>query len=658
MAYLIANDSGTLRNFVVLTLFSCVVAAVLSLALFYFGSDYLSTSTGPTTLTDQSLSGYIGIIIGAGVALGGSLVAIMLAERAVDSANKQVDLTDRANGIAERQTPEAQLASEAASHYERLKGMLLTVPSFMRRAQRDGCFSPGSDRSILVDLVGIVSGSTRALLESSVPATITNLASTLETRARARQGADAYEVQRQRYFEYAFSSISYDLVYIGRQLAGPVGPNEDAVLLQMHLQRLLHAIFSVVREVDRLLKAAEKEVERLKNLGTSNSEASTPAQMYKKGPGQLSQFEISFIERVMPVVDLNTKLWLPDDFHKLATISLKRLRRENYSVATLLRPETRIDPSGGLILALHDSGHAEAMLKIESSAAVHGTPQVVRLDEGSWEQKAEKVDKKHVPIFWITEKAGDRLVRLQSFLEERRGHWGKQVVVVEQIDLADDSSNTPSGKYLTLFDQITCWRALNQVHEMLEAMKDDPNDPAETSLPSREQANEVLGRARVGFQQEEGGQRLKLPQGQWLRDFVGPMFERAAAAVGSVPENYPGFGADWAMQCNVLLEASQGGTLRRLDNVEVDRDAEAAHPLQFVSDYYAEFRATLEELARAPLVERPWYAFAGINQPSLRDFSFPNTSFYGVAYIGSGFTLGESRLTDLLAYSRPVYRLF
>lgn len=659
VAYSFARESGTLRNFVVLTLVSGVVAAALSLVMFYLGSNYLSDSSGPTILSDQSLSGYIGIVIGAGVALGGSLVAIMLAERAVDSSNKQVDLTDRANRIAERQTPEAQLASEAAANYERLKGMLLTLPSLMRRAQRDGCFGPGGDRGILADLVGIVSGPSRALLESSVPATITNLASTLETRAAAKRGEGNYRVQRQHYFEYAFSSISYDLVFIGR-LLDPQAEMSDDVPLQMHLQRLLHAIFSLVWEIDRLLKEADKEVQQLKGLGvSSSSDASTPAEIYQKGPGKFSQFEVSFIERVMPVVQLNTELWLHDDFRKLAEMSLKHLRNPNYSAATEITAENPIGPDGAVLLALHDSGHAEAMLEIERRAALIGVPHIVRLDEAAWEGIADEVDEKHVPIFWITEKAGDRLIQLQTYLKDKPGRWAKRIVVIEQIDLANDSSNTPSEKYLTLFEQITCWRAVRRINYLLDVLSaEEPAYVMETTLPSREHTVQALGRARAAFQRGTEGAWLQLPEGQWLINFVGPMFEHAATAIGSVPEEGPGFGLRWALQCNALLELMQADSEPQPDATTADEDGDAVHPLQFVSDCYPEFKATLEELSLAPLVDRPWYAFAGINQPSLRDLSFPDTSFYGVAYIGSRFTVGASPLGELLAQARPVKCLF
>jgi hypothetical protein len=128
-----ARDSRIMRRFVISTFVCEIIAAGLSLALLHVGSSYLPEPD--LVLSDQSLSGYIGIVIGAAVALGGSLVAIRLAERAADSSDKQMELTGMANRIAERQTPEAQLASEATAHYERLKGMLITVPSLIRRAQ-------------------------------------------------------------------------------------------------------------------------------------------------------------------------------------------------------------------------------------------------------------------------------------------------------------------------------------------------------------------------------------------------------------------------------------------------------------------------------------------------------------------------------------------
>lgn len=701
----------TLRKFVVSTVGSGLIAAGISWWLFTVGSNYLGNGIEPAAvlLSDQSLSGYIGIVIGAAVALGGSFVAIMLAERAVESSNDQVKLTERANEIAERQTPEAQLASDAAVHYERLKGMLITVPSFMRRAQRDGCFAPGGDHTILRDLVGIVSVPVRNMLGSNVPATIASLAWTLETRRKAAAlDSQVWQVQRQRYFEYAFSSISYDLVHIEGLLAASVQPNQEIEMLQMHLQRLLHAIFSLARHIDHLLLTAEKE--EIRSSAEARQSELVPrgeAQAFIKEASRFSKFELSFIMRVMPAVKLNSKLWLGDDFKRLARESVRHLDLKGHEQmeAWPLNRDTLEMSQGGLILALHDSGHAEAIQRIEYSFTPREGPEetglepfgnarsgskrpaLIRLDDGGWVDEAEKKDGTHVPIFWITERAGDRLVQLQRYLDRQNGRWSKHIVVFDQVEFAEDSPNTATSKYLTLFDQLACRRVFAAVSNLCGAVQERGGGLPDELEEQHERVRQALKRARRAFHDNGSVDKLELPGGHYLTDYVQPMIEHAAAATDSVPEGWTGFALTWALQCNELLDQIQSDQLYQEDladerpadggaaaipgsqgNEQVMQDthpevepAERADPFHFVATCFTEFKTTMEELAKAPLLDRPWYAYAGIDHNQApRDYSFPNTTFYGVAYIDSEFKIPRtSPLMEVLLDSRlGVYRLF
>lgn len=657
---------GTIGQFLFWTVIFGLTAACIAYGLFSVGTPYVKGSA----LTDQSLAGYIALVIGAAVAFAGSLVAIRLAGRALDSSLLQVELTNVANSIAERQTPEAQLAADAASHYERLKGMLITMPSLMRRAQRDGCFGPGANRALLQDLIRVIAGPARTLLDSSVPATIINLSRTLDERFdRELVSVRMRGVQRQRYFEYALSSISYDLVHVAHQLELPPGPGNDGEALQMHLQRLLHALFSTVRELDRLIGAAAREIDAEPAVGIQPNAEAVAALGETRLTGQFSTFDVSFISKVMPVVKLNPDLWLKDDFAKLAKATVRKLALTlpERIVTSLEETGAAAVDTGGLILALHDSGHAQAMQAIENAVASgHQRPVVVRLDDGGWTECADRVNEHNVPLFWITEQAGERLIQLETYLAANVERWPRRIVIVDQVELAEDTPNTSSKKYLTLFERLACWRAFVLLRDLCDDATGTKAHALDNVQMTDRRVQDALMRARGRYSDGLRADDLTLPVGQHLTDSMGPMFEAAAVAAEADRGDVEGMGVSWTLACNAALELIQSASASARDDA-IDGPAPdeptvgLADPIDFSSARYPAFKAALDELARVPLLDAPLYAFASVNAQSLREFSLPRTAIFGVAYIDSAFGIGSrpSELFRMLAApGRPVYRLF
>lgn len=195
--------------FTLLVVVGATITAGLSWGVYYWGSDFILPASAPQ-ITDQSLASYVGSIFGTSVALAGSFVAIVLAKRAVelsesqnrlaerqseealDIASQQTRLAEESVRLADRQSLEAEAAVAAAEEYRRLKGMLITFPAILRKAQRDGVFAGTVNVSEIsgeqaVDTLAILNGviepiasTCRRFLESGAPSAIISLSKAID----------------------------------------------------------------------------------------------------------------------------------------------------------------------------------------------------------------------------------------------------------------------------------------------------------------------------------------------------------------------------------------------------------------------------------------------------------------------------------------------
>ncbi|WP_312510468.1 hypothetical protein [Massilia sp.] len=617
-------------------LFNHVVIVAVVTAVLMFGLYALSYRIvgAKAALTDQSIANYIGIVFGTAVALAGSFVAIELAKRALESADVQLQLSRLSNEIADRQSTEAALAVDGTARYQQLKGMLLTVPAMLRRAQRDRLFDDPAKSPLVAEMVRIVGTAIDALMASNVPSTVVELASQIEgQQVPGQPRPERTTVQSQRYFEYAMSSLQYDLSVARVTLeVESEGGAQDAMRLQ--IMRLLQATYALVRELDDLFVfAAALKIER---------------------PGMFTELQKKFIGYVGPVATLNRGLDLPDDFGNFADeISFGHLPRLG-SVGPLVHEAVRGEAPGGLLLSLHDSGYVEALAGIQRLLADKsdaGKPgersKVIRLDGGAWIAQARQLEADVLPVFFITEKYADRLLQLHHFLAEAGGKWRRRIVVLDQVERAPAQS--VSSSRLSLEESIVCWRLFSAAAEIVR-------NAERSMLIHRElDLRDLVLRSRPVVMRH-------LDDNDWrtiLRDKRLAVLEAIASAAASLalrPDDLTLHAADvlsWTekMVCAVQDDASDEDLL------------DAAFPSFDLDDGpHMAMSATIRLLGELPLLERPLFGFAnvegGLHTPGdTIDFSLPRTTVFGIAYLDSSFGLPLTPWLALLA-ERRTCRLF
>ena len=604
------NGSTASRKFLLAIAASAVITTVLSWLLYLLGSRFLSDPK--SLLTDQSLASYIGVIFATAVALGGSLVAIVLADRAVTSANEQVELARQANQISEHQSPDGVAAVAAAGHYERLKGLLITMPALLRKAHRDHLFdeAPSAQGSVVLgELLDLITQATRVFLESTVPAMVVSLA------ARVNGSITPRAVQHQRYFEFAISSLYYDLAAARQMLLSAPDPAPASPSIRDVLLRILHGIYTLMREMDTLIVACEQK---------SNEQ-----------PDIFSALERKFIAQVLPVVRLNRDLWLTSDFDSLENRILRSIMG---SLPIALAPMNAVtmtgEARGGPIFTLHEGGHSKALTQITRIIRADGaTGKVIHVDDGNWERAMPPSGAGAVPIFLISEQHVTRLAQLHAYSQRMAGAaWDQCVVVFDQVDQVPAA--TPYIHRLSLSDAIHCWKRFLAVQMILDKASG-------ILLPFQDRDISHL-RAVIRDLLKNVPDK-QFPTGQQMQDLLGMMSGAAQDATGEKPDNSTLFG--WVSLCDGLLR----------DMLDDHGDEVQLQRLKIIDLSDEMLLSTVDKLAMPPLLARPLYHLAAGSVPHVAgneiDLFLDNAAYFGVAYLDTRFGVGTSPLLELLAES-------
>ncbi|WP_170976671.1 hypothetical protein [Massilia sp. HP4] len=401
------------------TILACAIGTIFLLSLAFWGWKGIPNGV----VGQQEWVAYLGIIFATAVAFAGSLVAIMLASRALDSAKAQSELaehankiadaqsklSDQANKIAERQSTESMMAVDGSARYQQFKSILFTMPIMLRRAQRDRLFDDHGNIALLGQIVQTMGTALDAFLSSSVPATAAALADTIDLGPFPSAAAQKMpSVPEQRYVEQAVSSLYYDLSVIRITLALPPAQRSH-LTLRLQLMRLLDATYALVHELDRVFNRA--------------------AELRATGEYGFSLLQERFIEHVAPVSRLNHDLNLSEDFNEFA----RQILGENQSIIPGAIPFREAPAesvgSGGMLVSLQDSGLAQALAGIRGRLEKLGlASQLVRLDDGAWIDKATRLATGVVPIFLITEQFANRFLQLHHFLaSDRASAWPQRV---------------------------------------------------------------------------------------------------------------------------------------------------------------------------------------------------------------------------------------
>ena len=611
------DDSTASRKFLLAILASAVITAVLSWLLYLLGSEYLSDRS--SLLTDQSLASYIGVIFATAVALGGSLVAIVLADRAVTSANEQVELARQANQISEHQSPDGVAAVVAAGHYERLKGLLITVPSLLRKAHRDHLFDDSAsrqDHAVLGELVDLITQATRAFLESTVPVTIVSLASRVDGSTTQRA------VQHQRYFEYAISSLYYDLAAARQMLHLAASPVTSASSIRNVLLRVLHGVYALMREMDTLIVACDEAGKAQTDL--------------------FSALERKFIEQVLPVVRLNRDLWLTSDFDSLRNLLVKNINsRVLMQLPSLNKMKLSSSGKGGVIFSLHEGGHSTVLThilrEIRSTGAVG---RVVHMADNNLEEDMAQPGASDVPVFLISDHPTYRLAQLQDYARNRAGAaWKRCVVLFDQVDQV--AAFTPYKKRLSTSDAIACWQRLRAVEAILA-------QAALSALPMQDR--QIGGLPKQTRDILKNVQDKQFPTGEQLEDLLAMVATAAQDASGVKPDRDTVF--DWILLWDGLLRDM-------LDESPVEVQVERLKALDLSDEVML---GVVARLAAPPLLSRPFYHLAANPSGHIAgdeiDLFLDNAAVFGVAYIDTRFGVTMSPLLELLASTEKGHLLF
>lgn len=611
------NDSTASRKFLLAILASAVITAVLSWLLYLLGSEYLSDKS--SLLTDQSLANYIGVIFATAVALGGSLVAIVLADRAVTSANEQVELARQANQISEHQSPDGVAAVAAAGHYERLKGLLITVPSLLRKAHRDHLFDDSAssqDHAVLGELVDLITQATRAFLESTVPVTIVSLAS------RVDGSTTRHAVQHQRYFEYAISSLYYDLAAARQMLHPAASPATSSCLIRSVLLRVLHGVYALMREMDTLIVESDE-------AGNAQTDL-------------FSALERKFIEQVLPVARLNRGLWLTSDFESLRNLLIKNIHSS--TVMHLSSPSERTlmhSGKGGVIFSLHEGGHSTVLThilrEIRSTGAIG---KVVQVAGNNLERDLAQPGANEVPVFLISDNPTYRLAQLHDYAKKREGAaWQRCVVLFDQVDQVP--AFTPIRKRLSISDALECWQRFRAVEAILD-------QAARIALPMQDRHIWSL-RAQTRETLKNVPDK-QFPTGIQMDDLLAMVATAAQDASGVKPDRDMVY--DWIILWDGLLRDMLDGSD---DEVQVER-------LKALDLSDEAMLSAIAKLAAPPLLSRPFYHLAtnpdGHFAGDEVDLLLDNAVVFGIAYIDTRFGVTTSPLLELLASTQEGHLLF
>jgi len=620
------------------TILACAAGTIVLLSLAFWG--WKSIPDG--TVGQQEWVAYLGIIFATAVALAGSLVAIMLASRSLDSAKAQSELaeqanriaqaqstlSDQANQIAERQSTESMLAVEGTAHYQRFKSMLITMPALLRRGQRDRVFDDRAGIALLEQMVQIMGGAIDTFLASNVPATAVALAKTIEAR-HARSAPAAPPAQEQRYFEFAASSLQYDLAAIRVVLALP--PAQRGHLnLRLLSMRLLHAVYALVRELDRLFL-------HVQSIGQLNEEEG------------FTLLQRTFIRHVAPVAALNGKLNLREDFESFARQIWGEEKGIIPAAGALREVPAHMVNQGGLVIALHDAGFSEALADIRRHlASLDRVGQVVRIDDGGWVAEADRVADGVVPIFFITEQFDDRLLQVHRFLApETASRWPQRIVILDQVE--QPSAGSVFENYLSFDDQLACWRYFAAADIVLARGRQLAGWPG-----NRADADDVMKLAR-------GDIGAGLDPAVWddilvrKREQVTAMIARAAASQEDAPAD-PRRHAEAVLDlCATLIDEVRAPALD-------PATAQAFPSFNLHDPDYAGLDATVQLLAKPPLMERPLFHLPDcergiVDAGRCIDLDLPNTAVFGVAYLNSTFKLPRPTLVRLLS-DKIAYRVF
>lgn len=600
----------------------------LSYLLYLLGTKQFSVSPA---LSDQGWASYIGIIFATAVALAGSLVAIALATRAQESGNAQLALSRLANDIAERQSTESTLAVEGTAQYQQFKSMLITIPAMLRRAHRDRLFEQDGNIAMLDHMVEIIGAAMTTWLASNVPATVVEMAGIIERqKVPAQPREKRLTVETQLYFEFAISSLQYDLAALRVSLGEPA-EQRSHLSLRMQLLRLLHGTYALVHELDDLLEFA--------NI------------IRNEDPHTFTILQRKFIEHAWPIAQLNRNLQLTNDFDQFAEEIWLRQSGTLTPMGRLGEAAFSDEHHGGVLLALHDSGHAEALTAIQRVLRTKDHPestQVVRLDNGAWMAQARALAAGVIPIFLVTEAVTDRLLQLHAFLEqEAAAQWPRRILVIDQVE--QPAGTAVSSNRFSLGETITCWHYFAAVAFVLDMGEREARHESDPDIGT------IILMAKPGVDRH-------LEAGNWdslagvKRRALLKMIERAAT---SASEPVPDV-EEHASAVVDLCERTIGIVLGRLVH---DADAGSCFPSFDVDDPdYAPLAATVRLLAELPLLDRPLFNFArnsgtiGFSGDNI-DLALPGTTVFGVAYLDSRFALPASPLLTLLA-ERPAYQLF
>lgn len=570
-------------------------------------------------VSDEMWIGYTGVIFATAVSLAGAIVAIELASRALDSAKQQ-------NILAERQLIESTLAVEGAVHYQQFKSSLITASGMLRRLQRDRARDEGETVAVVAETVRIVGAAIEVFLSSSVPATAVGLAGAIHARRdEGLFGPETAIAPQQRYFEFALSSLQYDLsVARAAVVREPATATFAEIFMQM--VRLLHGMSSLVRELDKLFVCA--------------GEIGKP-----KYDQYLTLMQASLVTEILPVARSVSEAQFTKDFDNFTKVIFAG--RVDAVTAARKVDEMTLRDGGGILVALHDLGSMEGLLAIQSMLQKDGlSGKVVRVDHRSWADSAIALAQDTVPIFLVAEDFSDSLIQLHHFLANQVAEkWPRCIVVLDQIEQPAGEPN--SRRYMSFSEHLAVWRMFDTVRAILHRARALPGE-----IPD---LGEMFQVARFSL-------RGSVDPSVWngiletKRDDVLSMVAHAAALQGDTSGATRQSAHDVLTICALLIAALLDASIEQSTARNLFPSLDNEDPA------YLAFSQLVDLLAQPPLLERPLFQLpntaGGFFQAGDRiDLFLPNTTVYGVAYLDSAFNVPQSPLVALLS-ERPAYRMF
>ncbi|MFC7436017.1 hypothetical protein ACFQNJ_15995 [Hydrogenophaga bisanensis] len=531
----------------------------------------------------------------------------------------------------------------AAQQYARFKSLMLSIAALLRKAQRDNSFSSEADYAILQRILKDIGRDTAELLQSNVPAAIVEIAEVM-----SKQSETSLLSQSRRYYEYALSSLFYDLATVEVVLEGSSSGSlhDPGMHRRLVLLRLLHGLYSLVKDIDDLIVEANS---------------------HEKVMESLSEFGVKFLLRALQVAQINRGIWLGNDFQ-----NFRRAILENIDFAGSLecKPLEVVDEqfgengvgAGGLFLALHESGHAESVSYLMRLLKRKGyNPLCFMVGEEGWRDAAESASRESVPIFFVSDSVESRILEVKNFIDKKRSgdkekSWTNVVIVIDQVD---QFLAVASNKYLSMGDSFDLWCGFFAINHFLESLRNDRRDleavrrVSNAKIDNDENFRSIERAVNYARSSLPKFQVKKMPGGD-RGELVVETLKKGGIKAGLVVDESVSLKC-WYSACNDILSIYCGdvedGFLRTLCERLLHKEFRLNS-----------FERTVATLAERPLLERPIYDYAPVvgglyDQPI--DFHFnADVKIFGVAYLDSRFVVNKTGLVEMLAAKNSVYSLF